>query len=105
MSITAIITNTPITAGITAGELTANVTNVAITAGVENSTTTYIYGDPSTDYIPKNVITAKGDLIVGTAASTPATLSSQSFPGYFPVVDPTEAKGIKFTNQIDGGTF
>lgn len=58
----------------------------------------------SDKYIEKTVINAKGDMIVGNEDAEPMRLPIGS-PGYFPVVDPTQDRGIKYTNEIDGGTF
>jgi hypothetical protein len=58
----------------------------------------------SDKYIEKNIINAKGDLIVGSEEAEPMRLPIGS-PNYFMVVDPTQDRGYKFTNEIDGGTF
>lgn len=58
----------------------------------------------SDKYIEKSVINAKGDMIVGNEDAEPMRLPIGS-PDYFPVVDPTQDRGIKYTNEIDGGTF
>lgn len=55
-------------------------------------------------YIEKSVINAKGDMIVGNEDAEPMRLPIGS-PDHFPVVDPTQDRGIKYTNEIDGGTF
>jgi len=55
-------------------------------------------------YIEKSVINAKGDIIVGNENAEPMRLPIGA-PDYFPVVDPTQDRGYKFSNVIDGGTF
>lgn len=58
----------------------------------------------SEKYIEKTVINAKGDMIVGNEDAEPMRLPIGA-PDYFPVVDPAQDRGYKFTNEIDGGTF
>lgn len=58
----------------------------------------------SDEYIEKTVINAKGDLIVGNENAEPMRMPIGS-PDYFPIVDPLQDRGYKFTNEIDGGTF
>jgi hypothetical protein len=50
------------------------------------------------------VINAKGDMVIGNEAGEPSRMPIGS-PNYFMVVDPTQDRGYKFTNEIDGGTF
>lgn len=66
-----------------------------------------ISGDVKIDsdkYIERNVINAKGDLIVGNEKAEPMRMPIGN-PDYFAVVDPSQDRGYKFTNEIDGGTF
>lgn len=63
-----------------------------------------IYNYNTENVINKDVINAKGDLIVGNEDAKPERMPIGS-PDYFMVVDPTQDRGYKFTNEIDGGTF
>lgn len=76
----------------------------AITLTVGNPSISIVNMYEEGDYIPKSVINAKGDIIVGNEDAEPMRLPIGS-PGYFPVVDPSQDRGIKYTNEIDGGTF
>jgi len=58
----------------------------------------------SDKYIEKSVINAKGDLIVGNVDAQPARMPIGS-PEYFLVVDPSQDRGHRYTNIMDGGTF
>jgi len=55
-------------------------------------------------YIEKSVINAKGDLIVGNENAEPMRMPIGE-PDYFAIVDPSQDRGFKYTNEIDGGTF
>ena len=64
-------------------------------------------GDSSFEFLPpdtEQIINAKGDLIVGDADANPTRLPIGD-PNYFLVVDPTQDRGYKFSNELDGGTF
>lgn len=62
------------------------------------------YNINTDNVIPKNIINAKGDIIVGNEVAEPSRLPIGQ-PNYFMVVDPSQDRGYKFTNEIDGGTF
>jgi len=62
------------------------------------------YNINTENVISKNIINAKGDLIVGNEAAEPSRLPIGQ-PNYFMVVDPSQDRGYRFTNEIDGGTF
>lgn len=62
------------------------------------------YNVNTDNVIPKNIINAKGDLIIGNEDAEPERLPIGN-PNFFMVVDPTQDRGYKFTNEIDGGTF
>ncbi|MEG8946615.1 hypothetical protein [Rosettibacter firmus] len=55
-------------------------------------------------YIPKSIINAKGDLIIGDLYGQPSRLPIGS-PDYILIVDPNSDRGFNFTKIIDGGTF
>jgi hypothetical protein len=56
----------------------------------------------NTNYITKTLFDNKGDLIVASAADTPALLAASSNNGYVLTVDTTTATGMKWASA--GGT-
>jgi len=58
----------------------------------------------SDKFIAKSIINAKGDLIVGNENAEPMRMPIGE-PDYFAIVDPSQDRGFKYTNEIDGGTF
>jgi hypothetical protein len=59
-------------------------------------------GDPHTGYILESLISAKGDIVVGSAASTP-TVRSVGTNGYALVADSGHASGLAWTPVSGGG--
>jgi hypothetical protein len=54
--------------------------------------------------IPKSVVTAKGNILAGTAASTVGVLSVGT-DGQFLIADSSQTTGLAYTSSVDGGTF
>lgn len=79
--------------------------NVDLTAGARTVTLTVEGAVHShSEFIRKDVINAKGDLVAGNLQGQPARLPIGS-PNYFLIVDPSQDRGFKYTNEIDGGSF
>jgi len=54
--------------------------------------------------VPKSVVTAKGDILVGTASATVGVLAVGT-AGQFAIVDSATASGLIYTSDVDGGTY
>jgi hypothetical protein len=54
--------------------------------------------------VPKSVVTAKGDILVGTASATVGVLPVGT-AGQIVIVDASTASGLVYTSDIDGGTY
>ena len=54
--------------------------------------------------VPKSVVTAKGDILVGTASATVGVLPVGT-AGQIVIVDAATASGLVYTSDVDGGTY
>ena len=54
--------------------------------------------------VPKSVVTAKGDILVGTASATVGVLPVGT-AGQIVIVDASTASGLVYTSDVDGGTY
>lgn len=79
---------------------------VTINVQESNETVELIVNDVSSmaNYISKNIITAKGDLIVGDPNGSPVRFPAGN-DGFFLQSDSNETNGLKFNNNLDGGNF
>lgn len=83
----------------------------AINAGYDGKNVTFNISSgtganvSSNQYIPKNLITGKGDMIVGSGPNTPTTLTSSNNNGGFLKVNTSESLGLSFTNQLISQTI
>jgi len=92
------VSTTPATTGWT-GTSTSFSSVAARLANIELG----IVGDSHSQYVKNSVITAKGDLIVGSAAATATNLSAGT-TGQVLSVDPTQTSGLKWINPSAGYT-
>lgn len=59
--------------------------------------------EAAADYVPKSLVDAKGDLIVATAADTPARLAAGT-NGHVLTADSAEASGVKWAEAAGGSS-
>lgn len=80
---------------------------IATTQSVGNSTTAvattaFVNAEIASDAVSKSIVDAKGDLIVATAADTPARLAVGT-NGFVLTADSTQATGVAWTAPSGGG--